>query len=75
MFSHVEEALRRLRGTFRDHPDLALTVESACQLTGLDELTCYNLLMALEHTRFLLRSHAGAFLLRADPAADDGHFD
>jgi DNA-binding IclR family transcriptional regulator len=58
--------LSRLKGRFLEIPGATLSVEQACRLTGLDDGTCLALLLALEQARFLRRSDAGQFLLRAD---------
>jgi hypothetical protein len=67
----VDGALSRLKGRYLELPSTALSIEQARRLTGLDEPTCLALLLALEEGRFLRRSAAGQFLLRADPIGMD----
>jgi hypothetical protein len=69
--TRVDDALSRLKGRFLEVPATALSIEQARLLTGLDEATCLALLLALEQGRFLRRSGAGQFLLRADPIGMD----
>ena len=71
MFSKIERALTGLKDAFLEVPDMLMSVEGACRLTGLDEVTCQSLLMALEHGKFLWRSRSGLFKLRAGPTIDD----
>lgn len=66
MFSRIERALSRLKHAFLEEPDVRVSLERACRLTGLDESSCYSLLAALEHARFLWRTYDGRFQLHPE---------
>lgn len=63
----TEDALRRVQGEFLEMPGLRLTVAQARRLWGLDVTSCEALLGALVDTKFLFRTHDGAFI-RLDTA-------
>lgn len=56
---NIDDALSTLKGVFLVAPSARLSVDEACRLTGLDGVTCLELLLALEHARFLWRSRTG----------------
>jgi DNA-binding IclR family transcriptional regulator len=62
----IDNALCMLKGVFLEVPRLELSVDQACELTGLDGRTCLVLLQALEQARFLWQRDAGRFVLRPD---------
>jgi hypothetical protein len=75
----IEETLQRVQGEFREMPGLRLTPAQASRLWGLDSVSSQALLDALVDARFLLRTHDGAFMRRADadmmrprPRSEDG---
>jgi hypothetical protein len=63
-----EEMLRRVQGEFLEMPGLRLTEAQARRLWGLDETSCEELLTTLVDTKFLFRTHSGAFM-RVETAA------
>jgi hypothetical protein len=54
--ARVDAALARIKGLFLEMPGVSLNTEQACDLTGLDVVTCLALLLALERGGFLRRS-------------------
>jgi DNA-binding IclR family transcriptional regulator len=66
MFSRIERAMSRLKNAFLEDPWVAVSVERACRLRGLDESSCYALLAALEHAGFLWRTYDGHFRLHPE---------
>lgn len=66
MSSRIERGLSRLKSAFLAEPSVVVTVERACRVSGLDETSCYVLLTALEHARFLWRTYDGRFRLHPE---------
>jgi hypothetical protein len=68
----IDHALCMLEGVFLEIPHLELGVDQACELTGLDEVTCSVLLQALEQARFLWQRESGLSVLRSDWVTKQG---
>ena len=54
----------RIRGEYREMPDLRLTVAQACRLWQLDAAVCAQVLEYLVDTGFLAQTPEGAFVTR-----------
>ena len=57
----LEDVMRRIRAEFSECPGLRLTRPQAQRFWNLDSHTCGVLLDALESSRFLKRTLAGAY--------------
>ncbi len=55
----ISAAVDRVRAEFMEMPGLRLTLPQAARLMGLDQVTCNQVIRALEHGRFLRRTPAG----------------
>ena len=58
----IDEVLRRVQGEFMEMPGLCLTRAQARRLWGLDDASCDTLLRVLVESKFLFRTHTGAFM-------------
>ena len=56
------ELLDRIRGEFREMPDLKITIAQACRLWNLAEALCRYALDLLRAEGFLVRTPSGAYI-------------
>lgn len=57
---------RLIEAEYREMPGLSLTKSQMRRFWGLDEATCNALVEALEHDRFLRRTHTNAYVIARD---------
>jgi hypothetical protein len=60
--AHITETLVTIQNAFLDTPGLAVTLEEARMLFGVDRTTCAAILRTLVDAGVLTRSNAGAYV-------------
>jgi hypothetical protein len=62
----LDDHLQRVRDAYRDQPNLRVTPSQAQRMFELEPQLCVAVLDALLNEAFLLRTHDGLFVRRAD---------
>jgi hypothetical protein len=74
MHTNVTDCLHRVQAEYEEMPGLNLTKPQVQRLWGFDEMTCAEVLDALEAEHFLKRTDRDLYVLAGDRDSDSGTF-